>query len=219
MFNKGQLAGLMKQAQAMQDNLKKAQEELAHIEVEGESGAGLVKVLMTAKHDVKRVTIDPSLLADDKDMLEDLVAAAFNAAVRKAEEVSAEKMGKVMPAGMPGLPGGMKFPFCKTRCLAARSCLSARRCWPARAASQNEPAPRLATCTARGAPSRRIILPRASCRCLRALLAHSSPMPDTAATARLGGNWIPMRAGCLLPPDAFTRPPHAVRHDTQLNLF
>jgi len=111
MFNKGQLAGLMKQAQAMQDNLKKAQEELAHIEVEGESGAGLVKVLMTAKHDVKRVTIDPSLLADDKDMLEDLVAAAFNAAVRKAEEVSAEKMGKVMPAGMPGLPGGMKFPF------------------------------------------------------------------------------------------------------------
>ena len=86
MFNKGQLAGLMKQAQAMQDNLKKAQEELAHIEVEGESGAGLVKVLMTAKHDVKRVTIDPSLLADDKDMLEDLVAAAFNAAVRKAED-------------------------------------------------------------------------------------------------------------------------------------
>jgi len=79
MFNKGQLAGLMKQAQAMQDNLKKAQEELAHIEVEGESGAGLVKVLMTCKHDVKRITIDPSLLADDKDMLEDLVAAAFNA--------------------------------------------------------------------------------------------------------------------------------------------
>ena len=86
MFNKGQLSGLMKQAQAMQDNLKKAQDELAHIEVEGESGAGLVKVLMTCKHDVKRVTIDPSLLADDKDMLEDLVAAAFNAAVRKAEE-------------------------------------------------------------------------------------------------------------------------------------
>ena len=88
MFNKGQLAGLMKQAQAMQDNLKKAQDELAFIEVEGESGAGLVKVLMTCKHDVKRVTIDPSLLADDKDMLEDLVAAAFNAAVRKAEETS-----------------------------------------------------------------------------------------------------------------------------------
>ena len=103
MFNKGQLAGLMKQAQAMQDNLKKAQEELATIEVTGESGAGLVKVQMTCKHDVKRVTIDPSLLADDKDMLEDLVAAAFNAAVRKAEETSQEKMGK-LTAGMP-LPG------------------------------------------------------------------------------------------------------------------
>ena len=110
MFNKGQLAGLMKQAQAMQDNLKKAQDELAFVEVTGESGAGLVKVTMTCKHDVKRITIDPSLLADDKDMLEDLVAAAFNAAVRKAEETSQEKMGK-LTAGMPGLPGGMKFPF------------------------------------------------------------------------------------------------------------
>jgi DNA-binding YbaB/EbfC family protein len=107
MFNKGQLAGLMKQAQAMQDNLKKAQEELALIEVEGESGAGLVKVLMTCKHDVKRITIDPSLLADDKDMLEDLVAAAFNAAVRKAEETSEQKMGKLTA----GLPPGMKMPF------------------------------------------------------------------------------------------------------------
>ena len=110
MFNKGQLAGLMKQAQAMQDNMKKAQDELGHIEVSGESGAGLVKVTMTCKHEVKRVVIDPSLLAEDKDMLEDLVAAAFNAAVRKAEETSAEKMGKIS-AGMPALPGGMKFPF------------------------------------------------------------------------------------------------------------
>jgi nucleoid-associated protein EbfC len=110
MFNKGQLAGLMKQAQAMQDNMKKAQEDLGNIEVTGESGAGLVKVTMTCKHDVKRVQIDPSLLADDKDMLEDLVAAAFNAAVRKAEEVSSEKMGKIT-AGMPSLPGGMKLPF------------------------------------------------------------------------------------------------------------
>ena len=107
MFNKGQLAGLMKQAQAMQDNLKKAQEELAHIEVEGESGAGLVKVVMTCKHDVKRITIDPSLLADDKDMLEDLVAAAFNAALRKAEETSACAMvprstySSSLPAGTP----------------------------------------------------------------------------------------------------------------------
>jgi hypothetical protein len=110
MFNKGQLAGLMKQAQAMQDNMKKAQEELAHVEVTGESCSGLVKVLMTCKHEVKRITIDPSLLTDDKDMLEDLVAAAFNAAVRKAEETSEAKMGKIT-AGMPGLPGGMKFPF------------------------------------------------------------------------------------------------------------
>ena len=110
MFNKGQLAGLMKQAQAMQDNMKKAQDDLGNIEVTGEAGAGLVTVLMTCKHDVKRITIDPSLLAEDKDMLEDLVAAAFNAAVRKAEETSSEKMGKIT-AGMPALPGGMKFPF------------------------------------------------------------------------------------------------------------
>jgi DNA-binding YbaB/EbfC family protein len=106
---KGQLAGLMKQAQAMQDNLKKAQDELALIEVEGQSGAGLVKVVMTCKHDVKRVTIDPSLLADDKDMIEDLVAAAFNDGIRRAEALSADKMGK-LTAGMP-MPGGMKFPF------------------------------------------------------------------------------------------------------------
>lgn len=103
------MAGLMKQAQAMQDNLKKAQEELATIEVEGQSGAGLVKVTMTCKHDVKRIVIDPSLLADDKDMLEDLVAAAFNDGVRRAEEVSHAKMGK-LTAGMP-LPPGMKLPF------------------------------------------------------------------------------------------------------------
>ena len=106
---KGQLAGLMKQAQAMQDNLKKAQEELALIEVEGQSGAGLVKVVMTCKNDVKRVTIDPSLLADDKDMLEDLVAAAFNDAVRKAEATSQEKMAG-FTAGL-NLPPGMKLPF------------------------------------------------------------------------------------------------------------
>ena len=107
MFNKGQLSGLMKQAQAMQENLKKAQEELAHVEVTGESGSGLVKVLMTCKHDVKRITIDPSLLADDKDMLEDLVAAAFNDAVRKASETSEAKMSKLTA----GLPPGLKLPF------------------------------------------------------------------------------------------------------------
>jgi nucleoid-associated protein EbfC len=106
---KGQLAGLMKQAQAMQENLRKAQDELAQLEVEGQSGAGLVKVVMTCKHDVRRVSIDPSLLADDKDMLEDLVAAAFNDGVRKAEALSQERMGR-LTAGMP-LPPGMKFPF------------------------------------------------------------------------------------------------------------
>jgi DNA-binding YbaB/EbfC family protein len=106
---KNQLAGLMKQAQAMQENMKRAQDELASIEVEGQSGAGLVKVVMTCKNDVKRVAIDPSLLADDKDMLEDLVAAAFNDAVRRAEGVTQQKMG-ALTAGMP-LPPGMKFPF------------------------------------------------------------------------------------------------------------
>ena len=106
---KGQLAGLMKQAQAMQDNLKRAQEELATIEVEGQSGAGLVKVTMTCKNDVRRVSIDASLLADDKEMLEDLVAAAFNDAVRKAEATSQEKMAG-FTAGL-NLPAGMKLPF------------------------------------------------------------------------------------------------------------
>ena len=110
MFNKGQLSGLMKQAQAMQDNLKKAQDDLANIEVTAESGAGLVKVTMTCKHDVKRIEIDPSLLGDDKDMLEDLVAAAFNAAVRKAEETSQRKNGQDHAPACPA-SGGMKFPF------------------------------------------------------------------------------------------------------------
>ena len=110
MFNKGQLAGLMKQAQAMQDNLKKAQEELAFIEVTGEAGSGMVKILMTCKHQVKRVTIDPSFMGDDKDMLEDLIAAAFNDGARKVEETTEAKMGK-LTGGMPGLPGGLKLPF------------------------------------------------------------------------------------------------------------
>jgi hypothetical protein len=106
---KGQLAGLMKQAQQMQENMRKLQEQLANVEVEGQSGAGLVKVVMTCKHDVKRVSIDPSLLADDKDMLEDLVAAAFNDAVRRAEATTQEKLGS-LTAGM-GLPPGFKMPF------------------------------------------------------------------------------------------------------------
>jgi len=106
---KGQLAGLMKQAQQMQENMKRVQEELALLEVEGQSGAGLVKVVMTCRHEVKRVAIDPSLLSDDKDMLEDLVAAAMNDAVRRVETTTQEKMGG-LAAGM-GLPPGMKLPF------------------------------------------------------------------------------------------------------------
>jgi DNA-binding YbaB/EbfC family protein len=106
---KGGLAGLMKQAQQMQENMKKAQDQLATIEVEGQSGAGLVKVTMTCKHDVRRVSIDPSLLADDKEMLEDLVAAAVNDAVRRVEATVAEKMSG-FTAGL-NLPPGMKLPF------------------------------------------------------------------------------------------------------------
>jgi DNA-binding YbaB/EbfC family protein len=107
MMNKGQLAGLMKQAQQMQDNVRKVQEQLATVEVEGQSGAGMVKVVMTCRHDVKRVTIDPSLLGDDKEMLEDLVAAAMNDAVRRVESTVQEKMAGVT-AGLP-LPPGMKL--------------------------------------------------------------------------------------------------------------
>ncbi len=110
MFNKGQLAGLMKQATAMQDNMKKAQEELANSEVIGTSGSGLVKITMTGKHHVKRIEIDPSLLADDKDMLEDMLTVAFNDAAKQLADSSDAKMGSVSK-GMPGLPGGMKFPF------------------------------------------------------------------------------------------------------------
>jgi DNA-binding YbaB/EbfC family protein len=106
---KNQLAGLMKQAQAMQENMKQAQDAIASMEIEGVSGAGMVKVLMTGRHDVKRVTIDPSLLGEDKDMLEDLVAAAINDAVRKVEIASQEKMAG-LAAGMP-LPPGFKLPF------------------------------------------------------------------------------------------------------------
>jgi DNA-binding YbaB/EbfC family protein len=106
---KNQLAGLMKQAQQMQDNMKKAQEELANTEVEGQAGAGLVKVTMTCRHDVKRVSIDPSLLAEDRDMLEDLVAAAVNDAVRRVETTTQEKMSG-LTAGLP-LPPGFKLPF------------------------------------------------------------------------------------------------------------
>lgn len=106
---KNQIAGMMKKVQSMQDDMKKMQDQLASIDVEGQSGAGLVKIVMSCKNDVKRVSIDPSLLNDDKDMLEDLVAAAFNDAVRKAETLTQEKMAGVT-AGMP-IPPGFKMPF------------------------------------------------------------------------------------------------------------
>jgi DNA-binding YbaB/EbfC family protein len=106
---KNQLAGLMKQAQAMQDNLKKTQEQLAAIEVEGQSGAGLVKVIVTCRNEVKRVTIDPSVMGDDKEMLEDLVTAAMNDALRRAEQTASERMSSVT-SGLP-LPPGFKLPF------------------------------------------------------------------------------------------------------------
>jgi len=106
---KAQLAGLMKQAQQMQDNMRKMQEQLAQVEVEGQSGAGMVKVTVTCRNEVKRVSIDPSLLGEDRDMLEDLVVAAVNDALRKAEQTAQEKMGSVT-AGLP-LPPGFKLPF------------------------------------------------------------------------------------------------------------
>jgi DNA-binding YbaB/EbfC family protein len=108
MFNKGGIANLMKQAQQMQENMMKAQEQLAQLEVEGQSGAGAVKIVMTCKHDVKRVTIDASVM-DDKEMLEDLIAAAVNDANRRAESTMQEKMAG-FTSGL-NLPPGMKLPF------------------------------------------------------------------------------------------------------------
>ena len=109
MFGKGGLGNMMKQAQQMQEKMQKAQEEIAKLEVAGEAGAGMVKVTMTGRHDVKRVEIDPSLMDDDKELLEDLVAAAINAAVRKGEETTKEKMAGATD-GM-NLPPGMNLPF------------------------------------------------------------------------------------------------------------
>jgi len=105
---KGGIAGLMKQAQQMQENMKKMQDQLATIEVEGQSGAGMVKVQMTCKYDVRRVSIDDSVM-DDREMLEDLLAAAVNDAVRRVETTTQEKMAG-FSAGM-NLPPGMKLPF------------------------------------------------------------------------------------------------------------
>lgn len=106
---KGGIGNLMKQAQKMQENMQKAQEELANMEVTGQSGGGLVSVVMTGRHDVKRVNIDESLLKEDKEMLEDLVAAAVNDAVRQIDKNTQEKMSG-MTAGL-NLPGGFKLPF------------------------------------------------------------------------------------------------------------
>jgi DNA-binding YbaB/EbfC family protein len=106
---KGGIGNLMRQAQQMQDNMKKLQGELAAMEIEGQAGSGMVKVVMTGRHEVRRVVIDPRLLADDREMLEDLVAAAVNDAVRRVEAMTQEKMAGVT-AGLP-LPPGMKLPF------------------------------------------------------------------------------------------------------------
>lgn len=106
---KGALGQLMKQAQQMQESLQKAQEELATLETTGESGGGMVSIVMNGRHDVRGVTIDPSLIGDDKEMLEDLIAAAINDAVRKVEAMSKEKLSG-LSAGL-NLPDGIKLPF------------------------------------------------------------------------------------------------------------
>ncbi len=106
---KGGMGNIMKQAQQMQERMQAAQEELGKLEVTGQAGAGMVKITLTCNHNVRRVEIDPSLMEDDKDMLEDLIAAAFNDGVRRVQETSKEKMGDVT-GGMP-LPPGFKMPF------------------------------------------------------------------------------------------------------------
>ena len=106
---RGGIGNMMKQAQLVQENMKQMQEKLATIEVEGQSGAGLVKVVMTCRHDVKSISIDDSLVGDDKEMLEDLVAAAFNDAVRRVEATTQAKMAE-LTSGL-GLPPGIKLPF------------------------------------------------------------------------------------------------------------
>lgn len=105
---KGGLGNIMKQAQAMQENMQKTQEELANIEVSGQSGAGLIEVTMSCRYDVKKITIDPELISDDKEVLEDLIAAAFNDAVRKVEKTTQDKMGG-LTSGL-NIPG-LKLPF------------------------------------------------------------------------------------------------------------
>jgi DNA-binding YbaB/EbfC family protein len=105
----GNFGNMMKQAEALQRNMQKAQEEIARLEVVGESGGGMVKVTMTGKHEVKRVQIEPTVAGEDREMLEDLVAVAINDAVRRVEQQSAERMQGMM-SGLR-LPPGMKLPF------------------------------------------------------------------------------------------------------------
>ncbi|MDO6705050.1 MULTISPECIES: YbaB/EbfC family nucleoid-associated protein [unclassified Photobacterium] len=109
MFGKGGMANMMKQAQQMQERMQQMQEEIANMEVTGESGAGMVKVTLTGSHSVRRVELDDSLMEDDKEMLEDLIAAAFNDAARRIEEAQKEKMASV--TGGMNLPAGFKMPF------------------------------------------------------------------------------------------------------------
>ena len=109
MFGKGGMGNLMKQAQMMQERMQKMQEEVAKMEVTGESGAGMVKITITGSHNVRRVSIDPSLMEDEQEMLEDLIAAAFNDAVRRAEEQNKAKMADI--TGGMQLPPGFKMPF------------------------------------------------------------------------------------------------------------
>ncbi len=109
MFNKAGMGDLMKKAQEMQANMQKAQAEIANTEVIGESGAGLVKITLLGNHNVRKVEIDPSLMDDDKEMLEDLIAAAMNDAVRRVEEVNKSKMSGL--TGGMDLPPGFKMPF------------------------------------------------------------------------------------------------------------
>ena len=106
---KGNIGQMMKQAQMMQENMRRMQEQLGTIEIEGQSGSAMVKVVMSCKHEVRRVSIDPSLAGDDREMLEDLLVAAFNDAARKVDATVQEKMG-ALTAGL-GLPAGLKLPF------------------------------------------------------------------------------------------------------------
>jgi len=106
---KGAMGNMMKQAQKMQEDMQKAQEEIANMEVEGQAGGGMVKVVMNGRHELRQVQLDDSLMGDDKEMIEDLLAAAVNDAVRKIESESSSKMSG-LTAGM-NLPGGLKLPF------------------------------------------------------------------------------------------------------------